>query len=281
MSDYIVTGKKGNGKSLVCVGKIRDALMAGRAVATNLDLKLDKLLPPHIKNVRCYRLPDYPSVEDMEALGMGSDKLDESSYGLIVVDECATFLNTREWGDKKRQPLLNWFVHSRKYRWETMFIAQNINQLDKQLREALADHHVVCKRIDKLRIPFLGPLTKHVLGFELRPPKVHVAAVRYGMEHSALITDRWTYRGVGLYAAYDTEQVFDPEYPHGLYSYLSPWHIAGRHGEREFRLRDLFKPAKPRRRELKPKRPIVALLQQLPPDERIKHLKRFQAAGVV
>lgn len=285
MSDYIVTGKKGNGKSLVCVGKIRDALIAGRAVATNLDLNLDKLLPSHIKNVRCYRLPDYPTIEDMEAIGIGSDKLDESTYGLIVLDEGATFLNARDWADKKRQALLNWFVHSRKKRWESMFIAQSLDQLDKQLRSALADHHVVCKRLDKLRVPFVGPMTKHLLGVELRPPKVHVASVRYGLEHNALISDRWTYRGVSLYAGYDTEQVFDPSYPHGIFSYLSPWHLRHRHGDRDMRLRDyvvgLFKEQPRKLPAMKPKHPIVAMVEKLPPDQRIKHLRRFEAAGVL
>ncbi|MFK4136821.1 zonular occludens toxin domain-containing protein, partial [Pseudomonas luteola] len=37
MAVYFVTGKLGSGKSLVAVGKIRDYMIAGRRVATNLD----------------------------------------------------------------------------------------------------------------------------------------------------------------------------------------------------------------------------------------------------
>jgi hypothetical protein len=286
VSDYIVTGKKGDGKSLVCVGKIRDALLAGRAVATNLDLNLEKLLPVGTRNVRCYRLPDYPSVDDMLAIGVGSDKLDESTYGLIVLDEMAVWMNAREWGDKRRQALLNWFVHSRKYRWHSMFIAQALDQLDKQFRSALADHQVRCRRLDKLRIPFLGAMCKAAFGFEPRPPKIHTAVVRYGMEHTALVSDRWTYRGHDLYPAYNTEQVFDADYPHGIFSYLSPWHLEGFRHREPFRLsrwllaviRDDF--PKPKRL-IKSKLPLVSLIAALPLDQRMAHYKRFQAAGVL
>jgi len=44
MAVYFLTGKLGSGKTLCAVGKIRDYLEEGRAVATNLDLNLDELL---------------------------------------------------------------------------------------------------------------------------------------------------------------------------------------------------------------------------------------------
>jgi hypothetical protein len=287
MADYIVQGKKGDGKSLVCVGKIRDALLAGKAVATNLNLNLEKMLPAGIKNVRCYRLPDYPTLADMEAIGKGSDKLDESTYGLIVLDEMAVWMNSRQFADKARLPLLSWFVHSRKKRWDCMFICQSMNdQLDKQFRNALADHQVNCRRLDKVRVPFLGPLTKHILGKEIRPPKVHVAGVRYGMEHNAMKSDTWAYRGHDLYEAYDTEQVFDSEYPHGIYSYLSPWHLKGRFEPKKFKLsewvRAVVKDDFPRPKvQPKPKHPLIQSLMDMAPDERIWHVRQLQASGAL
>jgi hypothetical protein len=287
MADYIVYGKKGDGKSLVCVGKMRDALLAGHRVATNLNLNLEKLLPIGTRNVSCIRLPDYPTLGDMEALGVGSDVLDEERYGLIVLDEMAVWMNSRSYGEKGRLPLLSWFVHSRKKRWHCMFICQGMNQLDKQFREALADHQVSCKRLDKLRIPFIGPMTKHILGKEIRPPKVHVAGVRYGMEHNALKSDTWTYMGRDLYRAYDTEQVFDAEYAHGVFCYLPPWHLEGWRHKPAFRLttwlkqvvRDDFP-----RPVLTPKvkLDLVHLVHRLPDgDERVRHVRRLIQAGAL
>ena len=81
MSDYLIHGKKGHGKTLICVGRIRDALRAGRRVATNLNINLEHLLRWNVRNVSIIRLPDRPTIADLELIGIGSDKLDESTYG--------------------------------------------------------------------------------------------------------------------------------------------------------------------------------------------------------
>lgn len=284
MSDYLVTGKKGNGKSLVVVGLIRDALTKGLRVATNLDIFAEHLLPLNVRKMDLIRLPDRPTVEDMKALGKGADVLDESKYGMIALDEMATWMNARNWADKTRQDLLDWFVHSRKERWNTFFICQGIDQIDKQIRSSLMDHHVICRRLDKMRIPMIGAFTKAVLGVEIRPPKVHVAKVRFGMEHNAMVTDTWTYRGHGLYKAYDTEQVFRDNYPHGIHCMLPPWHLQGY--KMTFRrrpsevVRAFFTPLR-RNVTPKPKLPLVAQLQLLPADERIAHWRRLNAGGAL
>lgn len=228
MADYIVQGKKGNGKSLVCVSRIRDTLLAGNTVATNLDLYLEHMLPPGTRDIVVYRLPDKPTAEDLRALGRGSPEgqVDESKYGSIVVDECATILNARTYNDKGRAEFLDYYVHSRKHGWHTYFICQNVVQIDKQVRESLADLVVTCKRLDRVRIPFIGALTKNLLGFEIRPPKAHVATVKFGSGNEAMLSDRWVYTGTELYKAYNTEQVFKNNYESGLYCYLTPWHLS-------------------------------------------------------
>lgn len=282
MSDYLVHGKKGNGKSLVVVGRIRDALLAGKKVATNLNLRLEELLPLGTKQVTCYRLPDRPAFADMQAIGIGSELIDESTYGLVVLDEMATWMNARSWADKERQALLDWFVHSRKLGWDTYFICQHPDQIDKQVRTSLVELSVSCKRLDKIRIPFLGALTKAAFDAELRPPKVHVATVRYGTGHEAVVNDRWVYRGRSLYAGYDTRQVFQANYSDGLFSYLSPWHVKGRYGKLPMRLRDyiklLFIPSFSRP-ALRPMHPLVRLVSQLPPVERVRHFQRLEQLG--
>lgn len=280
MADYIIHGKKGNGKSLVCVGRIRDALEKGLPVATNLDLKLDEMLSHRLKTVRCYRLPDRPTVEDLDAIGLGSENVDESTYGVIVLDEMATWMNARTFADKGRQSLLDWFTHSRKRGWDTYFICQNPTQIDKQVRESLVELSVSCKRADRMRIPFIGSLTKMLTGHELRMPKIHVATVRYGLANDALINDRWTYRGTDLYKAYDTRQIFKADYSNGLYSYLPPWTTKGRYMPPT--RYDLFKawlkgqkPKKP----LKSKPALLQALSVLPYAQAMNHYKRLDALG--
>lgn len=236
----LVTGKLGAGKTLVCVGKIRDAILDGRRVATNLDLSLEHLLPAKSRKVQVMRLPDKPTVFDLEQLGLGSEVMDESQNGLIVLDELGTWLNSRQWGDKSRQAVIDWLLHSRKKGWDVIFISQHANLIDKQVREAVIEFLVTCRRLDRLPVPFIGWLIRLVTGGFLsgRMPRIHVGIVRYGMATDSLVVERWIYRGVHLYRAFNTRQVFSDKYldvdlgpGHGVvgtYSYLSPWHLVGR-----------------------------------------------------
>lgn len=235
MTIYVVTGKLGAGKSLLAVSKIREYAAAGRRVATNLDLRVENLLDPRKRRiVDIRRIPDRPTVADLDALGLGCDQLDEKRTGLIVLDELATWMNSRTWGDKNRHALIDWLVHSRKKRWDVIFLIQHASALDKQVREMLMEYHVRCRRFDRVKLPvlsWLGELVTFGLwdGFL---PRVHLGVVVYtegGSSQSPLVTDRWFYLGRDLYAAYDTEQVFSDSYDAGTFSYLPPWHVAGRY----------------------------------------------------
>lgn len=230
MPDFAITGKKGSGKSLYSVGVIGDALRDGKRVATNLDIYLDKLLPPTSK--ACItRIPDRPTVEDMHAIGRGQGGVCEEDNGIIVLDETSIFFNSRTFGDKDRQPLLDWLVHSRKYGWDVYYICQGLDQIDKQLRTTMIEYHVVVKRTDKWPIPFLTPFGK-LFGLNIRMPKMHIGIMKYGVDINAMVCDRKFYKSEDFYSAYDTQQIFlDRSHPDacGLYTVLSPWLTHGRY----------------------------------------------------
>lgn len=240
MQGYIVTGRLGEGKTLISVSRIRDALDAGQRVATNLDLKLEHLMPSHSK-ATVTRLPDKPRLSDLEAIGYGypeDEPYDEERFGLLVLDECSTWLNSRAWQDKERAPVLNWFLHARKFRWNLMFLAQSEDALDKQLVEQVCPYTVVCKNLSRLRVPFLGSFLSIFSDKAARLPKIHVASVWYGAPVTGIYTDRWVYRGTDLYAAYNTGQVFSSGHElvggelrdmRATYTQLSAWHLQGRY----------------------------------------------------
>ena len=149
MAVYFITGKLGCGKTLCTVGKIRDYLGQGRRVATNLDIYLDAISKTDSKT-SLTRIPDKPSLADLNALGSGCVEGNEDQYGLLVLDELGTWFNSRNWRDKGRLEVINWFLHARKLHWDIFLIVQNINSLDDQLVSALCEHLVVCKRTDRL-----------------------------------------------------------------------------------------------------------------------------------
>ncbi|ELH69721.1 1 protein, partial [Escherichia coli KTE215] len=173
MAVHVVTGKLGSGKTLVSVSKIQERLAKGCPVATNLDLKLHNMpmVGRYAKKTRVIRVPDKPSLNDLLAIGIGNTSYDESRNGLLVLDECGTWFNSRSWGDKDRQPVIDWFLHARKLGWDIIFLIQDISIMDKQARLALAEHVVYCRRSDKLNIPFIGSIINLVSGARFSLPK--------------------------------------------------------------------------------------------------------------
>lgn len=230
MSVYIVTGKLGQGKTLAAVHRIREYILRGNAVATNLNLFTEHGLPAKLKHKKIIRIPDKPSIDDLTALGRGAptNEYDESKFGCLVLDECGTWFNSRNWNDKSRKPVIDWFLHSRKLGWDVYLVIQDISMLDNQAREALAEYTVFTRRLDKIRIPIMTALFKMLFKVNVRLPRLHVGVVKYGDNRTMPTADRWIYRGNDLFPFYDTQQLFLEESV-AIHSIIDPWTIRGRY----------------------------------------------------
>lgn len=256
MAVYAITGKLGGGKGKAAVRKIQEYMKAGKRVAGNVDLRLEHLVD-ELDHGTYVRIPDKPTATDLYMLGSGNrfvefdvdvrqekdgfkgfapgdmrllPGFDESHNGALVLDECGSWLNTRNFADRGRGDLLEWLIHARKYGWDVFFILQNINQGDKQLREALFEYVVRLNRLDRMRVPVLSNVVKGVTAGAVSGnlPRVHVGVVRLGSSPDALVVDRWVFRGDDIQAAYNTTQVFSEYYPHGQHCLLSAWHLSAR-----------------------------------------------------
>lgn len=230
MPVYIVYGSLGAGKTLAAVGRLRDYAANGCKIAGNIDLRLAHFGVTSNSKTTYTRIPDRPTADDLYALGIAKpeDDYDEEHNGLLVLDEIATWLNSRTWNEKGRAALMDWFVHARKYGWDIIFLVQYMEMMDTQIREALAEFHVEVSRLDRINIPVIGRLSKNFTksGRPLKLPKIHIATVMYKGKIKA---DRWVYRAKDLYNAYDTKQVISDDYPHGAHCQLSRWHLEGRY----------------------------------------------------
>jgi hypothetical protein len=231
MYDYsfvlFLTGRLGNGKTLTAVARAVDTLNAGGIVATNVDLKLYNICKSRSnKDVRVVRLPDYPTAFDLEALPCPNRTKDVSKNGLLVLDECGTWLNARSWNEKGRKEFNNWLVQARKKGWNVIFIIQHIENVDAQVRKALGELTGFSRDAGKIAVPFFSPLWKLYSGKPLLFPKCHIVKIVNGTnDQTDPLFDRWIYRGKRFYKYYDTYQEFDPGYEHGTYSMLTPWHM--------------------------------------------------------
>jgi len=208
MTGWIIQGVRGEGKSLAAVGKIKEYMLRGCPVATNLDLYLDKFLPADNKTI-AYRLPDHPRLVDFQLLPPAYDvkyKKDDHN-GLLVLDELGTWLNARNWNDKSRLEMLNWLFLSRKDHWDVILLAQDFEMIDSQVRTTLCDYLVQASRLDRQKIPYLSGLLKQI-GFSGKFARVHRYAVYYGMSTATPPQDKWSFTGREFYDGYNTNQKF-------------------------------------------------------------------------
>ncbi|MFA6203044.1 MAG: zonular occludens toxin domain-containing protein [Gallionella sp.] len=286
MASFFITGKLGTGKSLVAVAKMVEYLAKGNLVCTNLDLFPDRYFSPSSKKT-VMRIPDKPSIEDFENIGIANDTYNEEKNGLLVLDELGSWFNARDWQDKERKKLLTWFLYLRKRGWDVLLLVQDISMVDGQLRSILAEHLVCCRRLDRLPIPFVGKLLKFV-GLKGNLPRMHRARVYLGENEQALHIDTWSYFGTEFYNLYDTKQIFSPDYSHGVHSVLSAWHTKGRYLPQAVPLSERFKQGYTdfinARADspipLKPKSPLLARIAALPcPEQRLEFFRRFEACG--
>lgn len=283
MPVYSVEGKLGTGKTKFCVWMAQNALLAGRRVASNVDLACHLLTP--YKRSTYVRVPDKPTAADFEAMGHGNpDTYNEDRNGVLILDELGTWLNSRSFQDKERMPVIDWLIHARKHGWDVYLIVQDAGMIDKQVREALIEYQCRCMALGKIRIPIVGKLLSvfyEPLGYL---PKGHTVTARTGYGANAIVADRWMFRGNDLHAAYDTRQIFTSSYAHGAHSVLPPWDWTPRPLPFAF-LRALLSAlagssAQPARKPptVRPKDPLVSLVQRLPPDRRIAFMRRHRLA---
>ena len=293
MAVYAITGKLGGGKGKAGVMRAREYLRAGKRVATNCDLFLEHLLPPDSK-LSITRIPDKPSASDLYAIGSGnkyvefdpiykstpngfeftapSPKLlkgfDESHNGMLLLDECGSWLNTRNFQDKGRAGLLEWAIHARKYGWDVYFITQNIKQIDAQLKESLFEYVVRLNRLDRMKIPFVSSVMKFLTAgvTDGSLPRVHIGVVRLGISPDGLVADRWVFRGDDLNNAYNTTQVFSDTYPHAIHSVLSSWHLSAKVGTPK----NFIGPLRPGWHDK-----VLIHPRKLPPKPPHKHMTKF------
>jgi hypothetical protein len=287
MTDFAYTGKKGTGKSKNAVLVARDVYFKeGRTVASNLDIFLEPMFGAFSKQTYI-RVPDKPSEFDLLAAGHGNpESYNEDKNGALILDELGTWMNTRTFADKDRGGTLNYLAHARKHGWDCFYIMQNVVQVDKQLREAFIEYVVRHTRFDKVKIPFVGSLLCLLFGKKAGYfPRFHTAVSRIGCNPQDLKTDSKMFVGKDVEACYDTRQIFESTYAHGTYSVLSPWHMKGRFMAQpalpwwrqllEFLARK--KPApKPCHQITRPTPAyarVLALVRQLPPDQRAPVLR--------
>jgi len=185
-----VTGTLGSGKSYLATRYIFKYLAAGKVVACNFDLvgpwwdtvhelrqsKLRGLmeefsLGPDLgireageryearAKIRelAYRFDVQDDLYDYRLPGEGEDR------GLLVLDEQALQMNSRNWEERKKKDAqryggntmraLQFYINMRKLGWSSLVLSHSHEQLDNQLRH-MGGAIIRCRNLSKVNIPF-------------------------------------------------------------------------------------------------------------------------------
>ena len=197
---YVITGHLGSGKTLLAVDLARQYLLEGRRVASNITLHLEHLLPPD-NGAEWTKLPYIPTADHLRALGDGyAGPYDESRFGLVLLDEAGTWLNSRDWNDRGRRELFHWLTHARKKGFDIALIIQDFESLDAQVRRSITEIYVDCSRLDRVKIPYLP----------IRLPRIHRATAYY-KSPLGQVYKRWHTSGTDLFRAFDTREAITEE----------------------------------------------------------------------
>lgn len=215
----VITGKLGQGKGIAAAYFARIYYRRGLRVAANfpffpqyMDEKSDNPLTI---------IPADPRPEDLKALGRGCPENEKIQFGALFLDECASWLNSRQFAKKDRLEFIDWLIHSRKLGWDVYLIAQSEDMIDTQIIKAMGGKVIRCKRLDELRIPLITSL------YEMfNPGKTGMASGKKGLLPHMVTISTWdidvlnsggrkkrpenkiTVRAQDYYRMYDTNFIF-------------------------------------------------------------------------
>jgi hypothetical protein len=166
----LVTGVPGSGKTYYTCRLIRESLLAGKFVATNIKLAddwADRALKGQLANVSKRRrarftdkwrrrLVQVESIGDLNRIRLGTEGWEKKleGRGVAVFDEATEDLGARDWNRDDRRAALRFFEQHRKLGWDVYVIAQDAERVDKQLR-TLAEYEVTLRNLKRYK-PFMG-----------------------------------------------------------------------------------------------------------------------------
>src|SRR4051794_7025155 len=166
----LVTGVPGSGKTYYTCRLIKESLLAGKFVATNIKLSDDwprRTIKGQAANLskrrrRTFderwrrRLVQVDSVADLNRIRLGTAGWEKKleGRGVAIFDEATEDLGARDWSRDDRRAALRFFEQHRKLGWDVYVIAQDAERVDKQLR-TLAEYEVTLRNLKRYK-PFLG-----------------------------------------------------------------------------------------------------------------------------
>jgi len=173
----VIQGSLGSGKSMVAMYELVDQLQSGGVVACNFTLtknwsiklaEMSLLCRLGFKDTkklalsyweRCFKIGDPSTMmelsgergSNLEKMCVGKRKGKREGKGLLILDDCHHFFNSRAFNSNKKY--VEFFANARKYGWRTLLITHSVENIDKQIRSYI-EIEARFRNLQKVKIPF-------------------------------------------------------------------------------------------------------------------------------
>ena len=185
----MVTGTLGGGKTSLAVERIYEHLCKGGWVYTNIECYPDKIAE-RMAQIGLEFDPQRLVIlqGDAREFHKHVKRGTADSLVMVAIDEAGLEINSRDWG-KTEKPQLAFNTMARKLDIWLVYISQDANDVDKQIRKK-ADTIWVCRNMKKLKIwgvfPFPLPFYFRVRFDNTRGEQAAENGFRFGSEVSGV-----------------------------------------------------------------------------------------------
>jgi Zonular occludens toxin (Zot) len=162
-----LTGTPGMGKTSYATRAIGRALLEGRAVAGNVQLRDDFAEVVARHNFYALSSSSRRAVaRDVRSRFFYTDELEQltrvklkgsgEARGLMILDEAHNELNNREWQSSESKAFLRWLSSVRHKGWRVLIVSQHADNTDKGARR-IADREIRMVNLKQvITLPFVG-----------------------------------------------------------------------------------------------------------------------------
>ena len=135
----LYSGTPGSGKSFHSAKDIKFYLNRGVFVISNVDINLNCFSKTVQKKIKKYNLFKYVRNEDLTPQFLKDFSKNyftpfKENECLLVIDECSTFFNSRNWDKKDRSDWILFLQQHRKLGFNIVLICQCDRMIDRQIR---------------------------------------------------------------------------------------------------------------------------------------------------
>jgi hypothetical protein len=133
----IYTGTPGSGKSLHTMRLVIDYLKAGKNVIANFPIIQEKLKPAERKGKFYYVENEDITVRFLYQFKAKYHTENAENQTVLIIDEASIKFNCRESNRKDRLEFCTFFAQHRKFGYSVVLVAQNMRQIDRQIRDLI------------------------------------------------------------------------------------------------------------------------------------------------